>query len=73
MCIVCSKHKYYNIIKQTLDAGGDDEAAKAAIRALWEAKGAEASRLGTALHLHCEYDLNGEVHAPPLPNRSLPF
>ena len=54
-------HKYFKIIKQALDAGGDDEAAKAAIRASWEAKGAEASRLGTALHLHCEYDLNGEV------------
>ena len=60
------KHKYYSIIKQALDAGGDDDAAKAAIRASWEAAGKEAARLGTALHLHCEYDLNGE----PLPPSS---
>ena len=37
--------------------------AKAAILALWEAEGVEAARLGTKLHLHCEYDLNVE----PLP------
>ena len=54
-------HKYYQLIQDTLNAGGDDEAAKAAIRTSWEALGAEAARLGTALHLHCEYDLNGEV------------
>ena len=56
-------HKYYKQIQDTLRAGGDDEAAKAAIRASWEAVGAEASRLGTALHLHCEFDLNGEVRS----------
>ena len=54
-------HKYYKLIHSTLTAGGDDEAAKAVVRASWEAHGAEAARLGTALHLHCEYDLNGEV------------
>ena len=64
-------HKYYKLIQDTLAAGGDDEAAKAAVRASWDALGAEAARLGTALHLHCEYDLNGEVRSaqrfrPPL-------
>jgi len=58
-----TKHKYYPIIRDTLAAGGDDEAAKAAIRASWEQMGAEAA-LGTALHLHCEYDLNGEALQP---------
>ena len=53
-----TRHKYYPIIKQTLDGGGSDEDAKAAICASWETLGAEASRLGTALHLHCEYALN---------------
>jgi hypothetical protein len=52
------KHKYYPIIKETLDGGGSDDDAKAAIRKSWETLGAEASRLGTALHLHCEYALN---------------
>ena len=67
-----TKHKYYPIIRDTLAAGGDDEAAKAAIRASWEQMGAEAARLGTALHLHCEYDLNGEVRSliAPQPSRN---
>ena len=33
---ISKKHKYYPIIRDTLAAGGDDEAAKAAIRASWE-------------------------------------
>ena len=66
-----SKHKYYKLIQDTLKAGGDDEAAKAAVRASWEALGAEAARLGTGLHLHCEYDLNGEVSSrTPVTTRS---
>ena len=55
------QHKYYSIIRDTLAAGGSHDDAAKAIRASWEAKGAEAARLGTLLHLHCEYDLNGEV------------
>ena len=55
------RHKYYSIISDTLAAGGSHADAAAAIRASWEAKGTEAARLGTLLHLHCEYDLNGEV------------
>ena len=57
------QHKYYKIIESALAAGGGDDAAKAAIRASWAAAGKEAARLGTALHLHCEYDLNDEVRA----------
>ena len=30
---------------------------------MWIREGEEAARLGTKLHLHCEYDLNSE----PLP------
>lgn len=58
------QHKYYSIIHNALATGGDDEDAAAAIRASWEAKGAEAARLGTLLHLHCEHDLNSEVRQP---------
>jgi hypothetical protein len=54
---------YHPMIKAELARGGDAESAKAAILALWEADGVEAARLGTKLHLHCEYDLNAE----PLP------
>jgi len=58
------RHKYFSIIRDMLAAGGSHADAAKAIRASWEAKGAEAARLGTLLHLHCEYDLNSEVLAP---------
>eukprot|EP00966_Prymnesium_polylepis_P007521 172632-Prymnesium_polylepis.1 len=55
---------YHPLIKAELARrGGTPASAKAAILALWEAEGVEAARLGTKLHLHCEYDLNSE----PLP------
>ena len=57
-------HKYYAIIHDTLERGGDHDDAAAAIRASWEAEGAKAARLGTLLHLHCEYDLNADALAP---------
>jgi ATP-dependent exoDNAse (exonuclease V) beta subunit len=56
------KSKYHARIHAALAAGMSEEEVKASIRAAWEAEGAEARRLGTALHLHCELDLNG--HAP---------
>ena len=56
-----SSHRYFAIIRDTLAAGGSHDDAAAAIRASWEVKGAEAARLSTLVHLHCEYDLNGEV------------
>lgn len=59
------QHKYYTIINDALAAGGSDDDAAEAIRTSWEAKGAEAARLGTLLHLHCEYDLNSEVSSAP--------
>ena len=52
---------YHPLIKAELARrGGTAASAKAAILALWEAEGVEAARLGTKLHLHCEYDLNAE-------------
>ena len=56
-----TSHKYYGILHGVLAAGGSDAEAQAAVCAAWQAKGDEACRLGTLLHLHCEYDLNNEV------------
>ena len=47
------KSKYYARIHASLAAGRSEEEVKASIRAAWEAEGAEARRLGTALHAHC--------------------
>ena len=57
--------KYHERVHELLAAGLDDEAVKAQIRADWKALGEEASRLGTALHAHCEFDMNGQP-PPPL-------
>ena len=56
-----TQHKYYAILDRVLGAGGSDAEAEAAVCASWQEKGDEACRLGTLLHLHCEYDLNSEV------------
>ena len=50
--------KYYEAIQQVHKRGGTDEEAAAVIRQGWAALGEEASRLGTALHLHAELDAN---------------
>ena len=57
------QHRYHAQIQRVLAAVGSDEQAKAAIRDSWAALGVDAARLGTAVHLHCEYTLNDE--APP--------
>ena len=59
------KSKYHTRVHELLDTGLGDEAVKAQIRADWSALGEEAARLGTALHTHCEYDMNGQP-APEL-------
>ena len=48
-----------------LARGGDAESAnrRLSVSEMWKREGEEAARLGTKLHLHCEYDLNSE----PLP------
>ena len=58
-----TSHKYYAILEldSVLSKGGSDAEAEAAVCASWQEKGDEACRLGTLLHLHCEYDLNSEV------------
>ena len=65
------KNKYYARVHELLQAGLDDEAVKAQIRADWSALGEEAAKLGTALHAHCEYDMNGEP-TPPLDPEIVP-
>ena len=59
------RSKYYRLVHGALADGCDDAAAKQRVRAEWEALGAEARRLGTALHAHCERDLNGDGAPPP--------
>ena len=54
-----AKSKYHATIAEALAAGLGEGGAKAAILAAWDALGAEARRLGTALHLHCELEMNG--------------
>ena len=49
------------------ERGGSDADAAAAIRRGWEQLGQEASRLGTALHLHAELHTNGVVSATDAP------
>ena len=49
---------YYHGIRQARTRGDTDEAAAAAIREGWANLGEEASRLGTALHLHAELTAN---------------
>ena len=49
------------------ERGGSDADAAAAIRRGWEQLGQEASRLGTALHLHAELHANGVVSVTDAP------
>ena len=53
------RSKYHAVIEGVRAQGGSHEDAAAAIRHGWQAAGEEASRLGTALHLHAELDANG--------------
>lgn len=50
--------KYHQTIQHVRERGGSDEEAAAVIRQGWAALGEEASRLGTALHLHAELVAN---------------
>lgn len=50
--------KYHETIQQVRERGGTDEEAAAIIRQGWATLGSEASRLGTALHLHAELVAN---------------
>ena len=51
--------EYYEVIWDVRAEGLPDEEAVRRIHAEWERRGVEAGRLGTLLHLHCEYDCNG--------------
>jgi hypothetical protein len=53
------KSEYHARIHAALDAGASEEEAKASILAMWE----QWRDLGTALHAHCELDLNGVAPA----------
>ena len=57
------RSKYYEQIQRLRGEGYDDDEISARIRGDWTRLGEDASRLGTKLHLHCEYDCNQE----PLP------
>lgn len=57
--------KYYDTIERTRASGGTDTEAAAAIRLGWADLGAEAARLGTALHLYAELVLNGVAASVP--------
>ena len=54
-----AKSKYYKTIQATLNDGGDDEAAKAAIQRMWTDKGREAREAGTRAHEAMELIGNG--------------
>lgn len=54
-----SKSKYYDTIHTTLNGGGDDEDAKAAIQQLWVDKGRLAREAGTRAHEAMELIANG--------------
>lgn len=51
---------YYDVIQQVRSSGGTDAEAAVVIQQAWKALGAEAARLGTALHLYAELTLNRE-------------
>lgn len=55
--------QYHDQIQRMRGEGYDDDEVAARIRSDWTRLGEDASRLGTLLHLWCEYDCNGE----PLP------
>lgn len=54
-----SRSPYHAVIRHVRAHGGTDADAAAAICQGWERLGGEASRLGTALHLHAELNANG--------------
>ena len=58
--------RYWEIIQEHIDTSGavDDDAAKLAIAAKWQATGQRASKLGIAFHLHVERILNKVEVAP---------
>lgn len=54
-----AKSKYHETIKTVLDEGGDEEAAKVAIKTMWNSKGREAREAGTRAHEALELFGNG--------------
>lgn len=50
--------RYHKTIRHVRERGGTDEQAVAVIRQGWAALGEDASRLGTAFHLHAELAAN---------------
>jgi hypothetical protein len=59
-----TRSQYHEQIQRLRAEGFADDEIAARIRGDWTRLGEEASRLGTLLHLTCEYDCNGE----PLPD-----
>jgi hypothetical protein len=59
-----ARSQYHEQIQRLRAEGFADDEIAARIRGDWTRLGEEASRLGTLLHLTCEYDCNGE----PLPD-----
>ena len=57
--------KYHPQIRSVLEKGGSEADAAARIREEWADRGSEASRMGTAMHRYCEFELNGTPVAPP--------
>ena len=56
--------RWHSFMLEHVGGGGTFADAKTALLAHWVQIGEQASELGTLMHLHCEYDANGEALPP---------